>query len=77
MDRYNEYILTSLRTMWGCNLNEIAEAFRDHFLSKAQSFLESGMMIEEKGNYRLTGKGMLIADRLSMELFLDEFQSPE
>jgi len=70
--RYNEYILTSLRTVWGCQLKHIPEAFRPHFLEYIQPFLQKGTVERSGDIFRLTSQGKLIADHITVELFLDE-----
>ncbi len=71
-DRYNEYIMTSLRTMWGSDLvkiNQLDPTFGDHFLASITPFLQQGEMTEENGIYRLTRAGKLLADHISASLF--------
>jgi len=71
-NRLNEYIMTSLRTMWGLDLdklNAIATASADQLHKSAQPFLEKGW-IEEKNNViYLTRNGKLYADHIAAELF--------
>ncbi len=67
--RYNEYIMTGLRTKWGVEISKMEEAFRPHFLREIKSFLEEGQVIEKNGNYTLSQKGKHLADRIAMELF--------
>lgn len=73
-DRYNEYILTSLRMHTGINGEEILEKFGDtkrkDFLQAVSPFLISGEIFEFEGRYILTRKGKLMADRITSELFL-------
>jgi oxygen-independent coproporphyrinogen-3 oxidase len=67
--RYNEYILTTLRTMWGVDFNKISNSFHAHFLENVQPFLDNETVIKRKNKYCLTEKGKLLADNISMELF--------
>jgi oxygen-independent coproporphyrinogen-3 oxidase len=72
--RYNEYIMTSLRTIWGCNLekvNEFGEQYENHFLKTVQSFLKDEAVFEKDQTYFLSSKGKLLADRIAMELFFE------
>lgn len=72
--RYNEYVMTSLRTIWGCDteriLHEFGASFRDHFRTAAARFLPTGLLRKEQGTYFLTGDGMLLADGISADLFI-------
>ena len=74
VDQYNEYVMTSLRTMWGCKkkrLEQMGEAFYSHFRANAVSPIEKGWIIEQADHYLLTQAGKLLADRIAMELFLE------
>lgn len=67
---FNEYVMMSLRTMWGMELNALEPAMRDTSWSRRlQSFIEKGWMTESNGNCRLTGDGKLFADMIAAELF--------
>jgi len=69
---YNEYVMTSLRTIWGTDLGKIrsmGDVFAQHFETEAKSFLESGVLEQVGQTFRLSRAGKLLADRISMELF--------
>lgn len=72
--KYNEYVMTSLRTMWGCNLEKINDELRmtnDDLIRKhASLFVKQGMLTENSGVFFLTDKGKLFADRIASELFI-------
>ncbi len=71
--RYNEYVMTTLRTMWGADLekiNAMGPAFVQHFEMEARPFLESGDLLREGSNFRLSQAGKFLADRVAMELFI-------
>jgi oxygen-independent coproporphyrinogen III oxidase len=72
---YNEYVMTSLRTMWGCDLHKIEKEFGDKFASRFLSlvprFLISGHVIEKQGIYYLSDEGKLFADGIASDLFMD------
>ena len=69
--QYNEYVMTSLRTMWGCDLEKIKSWNReDYFLNKAKGFIQNGKMRRENDTFILTREGKLLADNISMELFI-------
>jgi len=70
-DRYNELVLTRLRTTWGVQLSEVeALGFGGHFLKEVETFLEQKLVEEDDGSYRLTRAGKLLADGVSGELFM-------
>jgi oxygen-independent coproporphyrinogen-3 oxidase len=70
--RYNEYVMTRLRTIWGCTLQEletIGPEYADHFEKEVGPFVEKGWIEQEKGLFRLTRSGKLMADHVAGELF--------
>ncbi len=70
--QYNEYVMTSLRTIWGCDLtkiNSFGDQYEKHFLNTIQQFLENETVNHKKETYSLTRKGKLLADQIAMELF--------
>jgi oxygen-independent coproporphyrinogen-3 oxidase len=76
-DRFNEYIMTSLRTMWGVDLTQIANVYGKFFvndtLKNIKPFIERGWLQQQENILRLTADGKFFADYVASELFL----SPE
>lgn len=75
-DHYNEYILTGLRTKWGCQLNKLQEYTNQRF-HEIQStnlaiFTENNWIVLNNNTLQLTNKGKLFADYISSELFIIE-----
>lgn len=72
--RYNEYILTGLRTHWGIHLKFIQTAFGIDLLTKydklISQLLTNNEAILEEEIFVLTETGMLKADGISAEFFL-------
>ncbi|HOY07614.1 MAG TPA: radical SAM family heme chaperone HemW [Saprospiraceae bacterium] len=71
--RFNEYIMTALRTIWGVEMPKLASlgnAFSVHFEKAIQPYLAAGTVERHGEIYRLTRAGKLLADRIAMELFL-------
>ena len=64
--RYNEYLMVSLRTMWGVNTDVIRNNFGDEevsrFLNEIQRFLSEGLVVRKEGTYSLSPAGWLISD---------------
>jgi len=73
-DKFNEYIMTSLRTMWGCDLDYLEKTFgnelRNQVLRKAEKYLEKEEMINKEDTLLLTDKGKLFADGIASDLFI-------
>ena len=72
-DRYNEYIMTSLRTMWGVDLDYIkcnfGEKYAERFKKQTKKYILSGKMFQKGEKYVLNDNGMLFADGIASELF--------
>ncbi len=74
--QFNEYVMTSLRTSWGCNLEHISNVFGTDFTSRTESeiqpFIQKGLIIQENKILFLTEEGKLFADGIASELFIEE-----
>ncbi len=72
-DRYNEYIMTGLRTSWGVKLNDISTTFGisyyNHVLSTVQT-LPSGHIVFKDNTLLLTSSGRLVSDSIIASLFI-------
>lgn len=71
-DRLNEYIMTSLRTMWGLDLNKlntIAVGSADELLKLTPAFFEKEWLSRNRDIIYLTSTGKLYADHIASELF--------
>ena len=71
-ENYNEYILTSLRTKWGCDLNKVKSiglGFYIHCLEAAEVHIKSQLLERNEMNLKITAKGLLLADGLASDLF--------
>ena len=73
-EKYNEYVLTSLRTIWGVDLKYLKENFdsktNKHFEKLIQKW-ELNQNVMTKNNCKvLTKDGMLFADAISSDLFI-------
>lgn len=74
-DRYNEYVMTSLRTRWGCDTDVIkmnlGEKYKLHFERNIAPYLKDGRLARKGSTYALTDNGMLFADGIAAELFFN------
>lgn len=72
-ERYDEYVMTSLRTMWGCDLKymerEMGKRFSDFCLSHAHKPLSQGLLTQTNEFLHLTDAQMLFADSVAEALF--------
>jgi oxygen-independent coproporphyrinogen-3 oxidase len=70
--RYNEYVMTSLRTAWGVSperLLDMGAPFLAHFEHAVAPFAEAGQVERHEGAYRLSTAGKFLADRITVALF--------
>jgi oxygen-independent coproporphyrinogen III oxidase len=72
--RFNEYVMTSLRTMEGTDIGLVRQKFGDEpagVLDEGSlKFVERGWMVKERDRIVLTEEGKLFADGIASELFL-------
>ena len=70
--KLNEYIMTSLRTMEGINLEKLRSVFgikEDEMLEKAKQYSAGGLLTLENHSLVLTKEGKLLADGIASALF--------
>jgi len=72
--RFDEYVMTSLRTSWGCNLDYVEETFGEEKLralrKNAARHIRNNTLKEENGRLILTTKGKFLADGIASDLFI-------
>jgi oxygen-independent coproporphyrinogen-3 oxidase len=72
--RFNEYIMTSLRTMWGIDLEYIEKTFNkeayDYIVNMWGKFRDYGLMKQDKKNLVLTNQGKMISDNIISEFMM-------
>ena len=75
-DRFNEYMMTSLRTMWGTDLNKIKTDFGKDFFEETKhnlrNFEDKDWLIFDGDKIKLSQSGKLFADHIASELFIVE-----
>jgi oxygen-independent coproporphyrinogen-3 oxidase len=74
-ERYHDYLITSLRTKWGCDPRHIemnyGQSAREHFENRARPFLEGGSLYDKEGRIAIHPDKWLITDHILRELFMD------
>ena len=72
--RFNEYIMTSLRTMWGIDLEYVERIFEkegyDYIVNLAGKFKSYGLLKQDKKNLVLTNQGKMISDNIISEFMM-------
>jgi oxygen-independent coproporphyrinogen-3 oxidase len=74
-DRFNENLLTGLRTMWGINLNELKKNYsnlicKDFDEKIVKLIRQDSLILSGDGTAVLTLKGKLMADKIAADLFV-------
>lgn len=70
--RYNEYIMTGLRTMWGIDyrtIKEFGDKYYDYFCEMIAKAIQDDLVFQAGDNITLTQAGKFFADRIAMTLF--------
>lgn len=72
-ERYNDCILTRLRTMWGLDMEYIKQEFDsnlyNHCINKTRQFVVSGAIVQDGSIIKLSETGIMISDNIFRELF--------
>jgi len=72
--KFNEYIMTSLRTMWGIDLDYVEKTFEkeghDYIVNLSGKFKEYGLMKRENQFLTLTDQGKMISDNIIAEFMM-------
>lgn len=73
-DRYNEYIMTGLRTIWGVSLERIEYEFGSKYLNylqkQAEKYISDNLLENESKVLKTTKKGKFLSDGIASDLFL-------
>jgi oxygen-independent coproporphyrinogen-3 oxidase len=78
-DRYNEYVMTGLRTIWGVSVQRVEDEFgplyKNYMLKEAANFIAQGLLLLDNNILTTTREGKFLADGIASDLFfinLDE-----
>lgn len=73
-NKYNEYVITRLRTIFGLGIEEIkttfGKNFENHFLTKVQEMQAQNWIHYENNYFKLTTSGKVMADHIACELMI-------
>ena len=74
--RYNEYVMTSIRTSWGCDIEHIAnvfgESYKSYCMKQVENYTFSGHIRNDGNRLILTQMGKLFADGIAAHLFMED-----
>lgn len=78
-DRYNEYVMTGLRTIWGVSLKKIeldfGQIYLDYLNKQAKKHLEKHLLFMDNGKLLATKKGKFLIDGIASDLFMINLES--
>lgn len=73
-DRYNEYIMTGLRTIWGVSLdrveNEFGSTYLEYLNTQSERYVLDDLLFVDKGILKPTSKGKFLTDGIASDLFM-------
>ena len=74
IDRYNEYVMTGLRTIWGVSFSRIELDFGNNYAKylkmQAQKYIDQELLCIENDILKTTRKGKFLSDGLASDLFM-------
>jgi oxygen-independent coproporphyrinogen-3 oxidase len=74
VDRYNEYVMTGLRTIYGVSLQKVTTDygvnFKEYLLKQAQEHLENHLLYIDGDTMLVTRKGKFLSDGIASDLFM-------
>jgi len=73
-DRYNEYIMTGLRTIWGISLykiqKEFGNSYYEYLLRQSDKYIKEEMLSIDGDKIFVTKKGKFLCDGIASDLFM-------
>jgi putative oxygen-independent coproporphyrinogen III oxidase len=73
-DKYNEFVMTRLRTQWGINLKEVKVLFgenhHDYLIEQAQLHVDNQLLYVDGNSLKVSKKGKFLSDGIASDLFL-------
>ena len=73
-DRYNEYVMTALRTIWGVSLdkirNEFGTNYYEYLLDQSDKYMKEKLLVTEGDKLSVTKKGKFLCDGIASDLFM-------
>jgi oxygen-independent coproporphyrinogen-3 oxidase len=75
--RYNEYIITTLRTRWGADMSTLEQRFgtklKNYCLRMARTYIDEGRLTLDGDTLRLTRSGIFVSDGIMSDmLYIEE-----
>lgn len=78
-NRFNEYLMTSLRTSWGIDLQKVhadfGQAYSQHLHQALNEVENAQWLLQTEHSVHLSKTGKLFADRIAASLFIDSHEN--
>lgn len=72
-DKYNEYVMTGLRTIWGVSVEKVERDFgiqyKKYLLEQSQKHIIEHLLYLDDGKLLVTKKGKFLSDGIASDLF--------
>ena len=72
-NRYNELIITRIRTMVGIDLEEVNNVFgkeyQQYLLTQAKKYISKGLLYIKENHLKVTKEGKFLSDGIASDLF--------
>ncbi|TDU43105.1 oxygen-independent coproporphyrinogen-3 oxidase [Gelidibacter sediminis] len=72
-DKYNEYVMTGLRTIWGVSIEKVEKEFgieyKKYLLEQSQKHILEHLLYLDDGKLLVTKKGKFLSDGIASDLF--------
>jgi len=72
-DKYNEYVMTGLRTIWGVSLQKVEQdfgtSFKNYLLEQSQKHLDKHLLYIDGDKILVTKKGKFLIDAITSDVF--------
>lgn len=72
-DRYNEYVMTGLRTIWGVSLTKVehdfGENYKKYLLQQAEIYIQQQLLYIDNNKLLTSKKGKFLSDGIASALF--------
>lgn len=72
-ERYNDFVMTRLRTMWGIDMAELKNKFGESLVSffekNSKKYILSGDLLVNEGTVKISQDGIMLSDSIFRDLF--------
>lgn len=73
-EKYNEYIITRIRTIWGVSMLDIHNYYGEkqvaHFLKNIEKYKSTNLVIQKGNLFTLSKKGLFVSDEIMADLMI-------